>query len=168
MIAGLLLNIPLLRLFFDWMAGLVSALQAATNSGMRLVFGYLAGGPTPFDVVKPQNSFVLAFQALPLILVISALSRLLYYWGVLQKLVGFFAWGLRRTLGVSGAVGTAAAANLFVGMVESPLLIKPYLARMSRSELFAVMTTGMATVAGTVLVLYATILGAAIDGAAGH
>ena len=138
--------------------GMVAALQAATGAGMRLVFGYLAGGPAPFDTVRPETSFILAFQALPLILVISALSKLLYHWGVLQRIVHAIGWVLQRSLGVTGPVGTSAAANVFVGMVEAPLLVRPYLASMSRGGLFATMTVGMAGVAGTVLALYATIL----------
>src|SRR5262245_8636351 len=167
-IAAVMLNIAAVRVAFDWAAGLVAALQTATNAGMRLVFGYLAGGPAPFEIVRAETSFILAFQALPLILLISALSRLLYHWGVLQAVVRGVGWALQRSLGVSGPVGTSAAANIFVGMVEAPLLIRPYLAGMSRGGLFATMTVGMAGVAGTVLALYATILGGIVPGAAGH
>jgi CNT family concentrative nucleoside transporter len=113
-------------------------------------------------------AFTLGFDALPLILVISALSRLFYHWGILQRVVAVFAWLFQRSLGVSGPVGTAAAANVFVGMIESPLLIKPYLASMSRSGVFAMMSVGMAGIAGTVLAVYATILGPHVPGAAGH
>ncbi len=168
LIAGVMLNIPAARSVFDWAAGVVAALQAATNAGMRLVFGYLAGGPAPFDTVRPETSFILAFQALPLILVISALSKLLYHWGVLQKVVAGIGWVLQRSLGVTGPVGTSAAANVFVGMVEAPLLVRPYLAAMSRGGLFATMTVGMAGVAGTVLAVYATVLEPTLPGAAGH
>jgi CNT family concentrative nucleoside transporter len=168
LVAGILLNVGAVRVAFDWAAGLVGALQAATNAGMRLVFGYVAGGPAPFEPVRPENGFILAFQALPLILVVSALARLLYHWGVLQLVVRAIGWGLRRSMGVSGPVGTSAAANIFVGMVEAPLLVRPYLAGMSRGELFATMTVGMAGVAGTVLALYASILQPVLPGAAGH
>ncbi len=167
-VAGVMLNVPAVRALFDWPAAGVAALQAATNAGMRLVFGYLAGGPTPFETVRPESSFVLAFQALPLILLVSALSRLLYHWGILQQVVRAFAWVLQRSLGVSGPVGTSAAANIFVGMIEAPLFIRPYLAQMSRGGLFATMTVGMAGIAGTVLALYASILGSKVPGAAGH
>ena len=167
-IAGIMLNVAAVRVAFDWAAGLVGALQAATAAGMRVVFGYLAGAPAPFETVRPESTFILAFHALPLILVISALSKLLYHWGVLQKIVHGIGWGLRRTLGVSGPVGTSAAANIFVGMVEAPLLVRPYLATMSRAGLFATMTVGMAGVAGTVLAIYATIMQTAVSGAAGH
>jgi CNT family concentrative nucleoside transporter len=168
LIAGVMLNVPAARAAFDWAAGIVGALQAATAAGMRLVFGYLAGGPAPYETVRPETSFILAFQALPLILVISALSKLLYHWGLLQKVVHAMGWVLQRSLGVTGPVGTSAAANVFVGMVEAPLLVRPYLAGMSRSGLFATMTVGMAGVAGTVLALYATLLEPLLPGAAGH
>jgi CNT family concentrative nucleoside transporter len=167
-IAGLLLNVPMLRAAFAYPAAAVEALMTATAAGMRLVFGYLAGGPTPFAVTAPQNGFVLAFQALPLVLIVSVLSKLLYHWGVLPRLVAAVAAVLRRTLGVGGPVGTSAAANVFVGMVEAPLLVRPYLASMTRSELFATMAVGMAGVAGTVLGLYASVLKATLPDAAGH
>ena len=167
-VAGLLLNVPFLRGLFDWPGRAINALQAATLDGVRLVFGHLAGGPTPYEIAKPEHSFVLAFQALPLILIVSVLSKLLYHWGILQRVVRGFAWALERTMGVGGAVATGAAANIFIGMVEAPLLIKPYLRTMSRSGLFATMTVGMAGIAGTVLALYASILGTSVPGAAGH
>jgi CNT family concentrative nucleoside transporter len=167
-IAALLLNIPTSRMVFDLLARAVAALQAATMEGVKLVFGYLGGGPAPFDVANPQNSFILAFQALPLILVMAVLSRLLYHWGILQRVVAGFTWALQKSLNVSGPLGTSTAANIFVGMVDAPLLIRPYLATMSRGALFATMTAGMATVAGTVLALYAFLLADALPGAAGH
>lgn len=167
-LAGLLLNVPLLRAAFDWPGRAVDALQAATLDGVRLVFGYLAGGPSPFEAVHPENSFVLALQALPLILLISVLSKLLYHWGVLPKVVSLFAALLERSMGIGGPVATGAAANVFVGMVEAPLLIRPYLAGMSRAGLFATMTVGMAGIAGTVLAVYASVLKTAVPGVAGH
>ncbi len=167
-IAALLLGVPVMQSFFSGAAHVVATLQTATQAGTRVVFGYLAGGPTPFDVTKPQNSFILAIHALPLILVVSVLSRLLYHWGILQKVIGAFSWALQRTLGVGGPLGTASAANIFVGMVEAPLLIRPYVAQMDRSTLFAMMTVGMATVAGTVMALYASLLEPSLPGAAGH
>jgi CNT family concentrative nucleoside transporter len=167
-VAGVMLNVPAVRGAFDWAAGLVAALQAATGAGVQLVFGYLAGAPAPFQTVNPQHTFILAFHALPLILVISALTKVLYHWGVLQRVVRAVGWVLRRTMGVTGPVGTSAAANIFVGMVEAPLLVRPYLAGMSRAGLFATMTVGMAGVAGTVLAVYASILHQAVPGVAGH
>ncbi|RME96904.1 MAG: nucleoside:proton symporter, partial [Alphaproteobacteria bacterium] len=168
LIAALLLGLPASRLLFDLMARAVAALQAATLEGVKLVFGYLGGGPAPFAVASPQHSFILAFQALPLILVMAVLSRLFYHWGLLQRVVAAFAWALQKTLSVGGPLGTATAANIFVGMVDAPLLVRPYLATMSRGALFATMTAGMATVAGTVLALYASLLEPHLPGAAGH
>jgi CNT family concentrative nucleoside transporter len=167
-IAGVMLNVPGVRGAFDWAAGLVTALQSATGAGVQLVFGYLAGAPAPFQIANPQHTFILAFHALPLILVISALTKLLYHWGILQRVVHAVGWVLRRTMGVTGPVGTSAAANIFVGMVEAPLLVRPYLAGMSRAGLFATMTVGMAGVAGTVLAIYATIMRQTVPGVAGH
>lgn len=167
-IAAAMLNIPASRALFDWAGGAVQALQTATMAGVRLVFGYLGGGPSPFEVRNPGAGFILAFQALPVILIISALSKLAYHWGLLQPIVRLVGRGLQRTLGVSGPVGTSAAANILVGMVEAPLLVRPYLVHMSRAGLFATMTAGMAGVAGTVLALYATLLEPVLPGAAGH
>lgn len=167
-IAVLMLAVPASRVAFDWAAGLVAALQDATNAGTRLVFGYLAGAPAPFETVRPENSFVLALQALPLVLLISALSRLLYHWGILQLVVTAIGKLLERAFAITGPVGTSAAANIFVGMVEAPLLVRPYLASMTRGDLFATMTVGMATIAGTMLAIYASLVQAHVPGAAGH
>jgi len=167
-IAGVLLLVPQAQLLFALIGALVHALQEATLEGMRFVFGYLAGGPAPFAITEANNGFILAFHALPLILLMSVLSRVLYYWGILPRVVQAIAWVLQRTLGVSGPLGIAAAAKVFLGMVEAPLLIRPYLAGLSRGELFTLMTIGMSTVAGTVFALYAAILEPVVPGAAGH
>ena len=132
------------------------------------MFGYLGGAAIPFEESIPNSTYIFAFRGLPLILFISALSSLLFYWRVLPVVVRGFSWVLRRSLRLGGAEGLGVSANIFVGMVESPLLIRPYLNNMTRSELFTVMTTGMATIAGTVMVLYAAILGDAIPNALGH
>jgi len=144
------------------------ALQRATEAGTGFVFGYLGGGPLPFAETAPGASFILAFKALPLVLVISALASLLFHWGVLQRVTGAFAWLLRRWMGIGGALALGAAVHIFVGMVEAPLLVRPYLARMQRGELFALMTCGMAGVAGTVMVIYAGFLAPLIPDALGH
>src|SRR5438067_12694422 len=143
-------------------------LERATQAGTSLVFGYLGGGPAPFAVSDAASNFVLAFRALPIVLVISALSALLFYWGVLPAIVRAISWLLRRTMGVGGVVGLSTAANVFVGMVEAPLFVRPYLARVSRGELFAIMVGGMASIAGTVLFLYAAILGPVLRDAVAH
>ena len=144
------------------------ALHHATEAGTRFVFGYLAGPPYPFNEAVPGGAFILAFQALPLVLTISALATLLFHWDVLQWVMRGFALVLRRTLGVGGALALGAAVHVFVGMVEAPLLVRPWLARMQRGELFALMTCGMAGIAGTVMVIYGTILGPVIPDALGN
>jgi CNT family concentrative nucleoside transporter len=143
----------------------VDALQRATDAGSGFVFGYLGGGALPFAETHPGASFVLAFKILPLVLVISALSALLFYLGILQRITGAFAWLLRRTLGLGGALALGAATHIYLGMIEAPLLIRPYLATMSRGELFALMSCGMAGVAGTVMAIYASILGPVVPNA---
>jgi CNT family concentrative nucleoside transporter len=145
-----------------------TALQNATQAGTRFVFGYLGGQPLPFAETHPGASFILAFQALPLVLTISALASLLFYWGVLQRITAAFAWLLRRAMGIGGALALGAAVHVFVGMIEAPLLVRPYLDRMQRGELFALMTCGMAGVAGTVMVIYATFLAPLIPNALGN
>ncbi len=167
-LAVLLLKVPQVRLAFVWIEYAVEAIAAATRAGTSFVFGYVGGGPLPFEPKTPGSQFILAFQALPVVLVMSVLSSLLFYWGILPPIVRGFSWVLERTLDVGGAVGLSTAANIFVGQVEAPLFIRPYLAKLSRGEMFVVMTGGIAGIAGTVFVLYATILATAIPDAAGH
>ncbi len=150
----------------------VSAVVDATEAGTLFVFGYLGGDPAnvayPFEVGDPGATIVLAFRILPLILIFSVLSAILWHYRVLPVVVKGFAYVLRRGLGVGGAVGLSAAANIFIGMVESPALIRPYIKALTRSELFVVMSVGMATIAGTVMVLYSVILEPIIGNALGH
>jgi len=143
-------------------------LERATQAGTSLVFGYLGGGPAPFQVTDANSSFVLAFRALPIVLVISALSALLFYWRVIPAVVRALSFVLEKAMGVGGVVGLSTAANVFVGMVEAPLFVRPYLGRLSRGELFAIMTGGMASIAGTVLFLYGSILGRVMPDAVAH
>ena len=133
-----------------------------------MVFGYLGGGPLPFEESYPGASFVFAFRSLPLVVFIGALSAVLYHYRVLPFVVRGFAWVLTKTLGISEAASFSTAANVFIGMVEAPLLVRPYLLTMTRSELFIVMTGGMATIAGTVYALYASFLDGIIPDPAGH
>ena len=167
-LAVLLLKVAPVRAAFAGVNGAVDAVAAATRAGTSFVFGYVGGGPLPFEPKAPGSEFILAFQALPMALVMSVLTTLLFYWRILPPVVRGFSWALERTLGVGGAVGLSSAANIFVGMVEAPLFIRPYLASLSRSELFIVMTGGMAGIAGTVFVLYATIVRPLIPDAAEH
>jgi CNT family concentrative nucleoside transporter len=167
-IALVLLKFAPFQQLFLWLNGLVLGIETATRAGTAMVFGYLGGGEPPFDVTRPAASYILAFRGLPMLLVISALSALLFYWRILPAVVRGMSWLLQKTLRIGGALGVGAAANVFVGMTEAPLLIRPYLDRLTRSELFALMTAGMATVAGTVMVLYASILRDVIPDAMGH
>ena len=168
LLALFLLKLPGVSAVFIWLNELVQTLEEATIAGTGFVFGYLGGAPLPFIEKSPGAAYILAFRGLPLVLVISALSALLFYWKVIPPVVRAFSWLLRRVMGVGGVEGLGTAANIFVGMVEAPLFVRPYLANISRSELFTLMVSGMATIAGTVMVLYATILSKVIHGVMGH
>jgi len=167
-LALILLQLPLARTALLGLNDGMLALEKATQAGTSFVFGYLGGGEPPFIESRPAASFILAFRALPLVLIISALSALLFYWRILPAIVRAVSWVLERVMGVGGVVGLATAANVFVGMVEAPLVVKPYLARVSRGELFAIMVCGMATISGTVLFLYASLLREVVPDAVGH
>ncbi len=164
----ILLKLPLFRDFFLLLNRAVLSLEEATAAGTSFVFGYLGGGDLPFAEKFPGASFILAFRALPLVLLMSALSALLFYWKILPVVVNAFSRALQRTMGLGGTEGLGVSANIFVGMVESPLFIRPYLKTMTRSEIFTLMTSGMATIAGTVMVLYASILSKTIPDIMGH
>ncbi|MBN1142206.1 MAG: nucleoside:proton symporter [Deltaproteobacteria bacterium] len=166
--AFLLLHLRICQTAFLWLNSAVLALEQATKTGTSVVFGYLGGGPLPFAEPFPGAAYILAFRGLPMVLLISALSSLLFYWRILPRIVDLFSRGLRKSFALGGAEGLGVAANIFVGMVEAPLFIRPYLEKMTRSELFTLMTSGMATIAGTVMVLYATILGDRIPNVMGH
>ncbi|MBL8511418.1 MAG: nucleoside:proton symporter [Betaproteobacteria bacterium] len=146
----------------------LNGVQTATREGTKLVFGYVGGADAPFKIEDGKSPFILATQALPLVIVVSALSSLLFYWKILPLIVNAFSWVLRRSIGVGGAIGVSTAANVFLGTVEAPLFIKPYIAKLSRGELFITMTAGMAGIAGTVMVLYGIILGPVVPDAIGH
>ena len=168
LLALVMLKVPKVEVVFALITDAVDAIATATRAGTSFVFGYVGGGPLPFEVKEPTATFILGFQALPVVLVMSVLSSLLFYWGIMPPIVRGFSKVLEKTLDVGGAVGLSTAANIFVGQVEAPLFIRPYLAKLSRAEMFVVMTGGMAGIAGTVFVLYATILANAIPDAAGH
>ncbi|MBW1700646.1 MAG: nucleoside:proton symporter [Deltaproteobacteria bacterium] len=167
-LALLLLKFPGSQEIFLWLNRAVQSLEESTRAGTGFVFGYLGGAQLPFDEKIPGSSYVLAFRGLPLVLVISALSSLFFYWRIMPVVVRAFSWVLRRIMGIGGVEGLGTAANIFVGMVESPLFVRPYLSGISRSELFTIMTSGMASIAGTVMVLYAAILSRAMPGVMGH
>lgn len=148
----------------------VDGLASATDQGTQFVFGYLGGAPEaqPFAVERSDNLFIFGFRVLPLILVISALSALLWHWRILRWITQGFGFLFQRTMGLTGPSALAVAANIFMGMVESPIVIRAYLDRLTRSELFLMMVVGLATVAGSTMVAYAVILGPTLPNAAGH
>ena len=168
LLALLLLKAPAVSELLLGVNALVRAVEQATQAGSGFLFGYLAGGEAPFQVDAEGALYLLAFRVLPQILVFSVLVAVLWHWRILPWIIRAFGALLRRSLGVGGPVGTAGAASLFLSMVEAPLVIRAYLAGLSRSELFSVMTCGMGTVAGTVMVLYAGVLQDVIEGALGH
>ncbi|HKI47919.1 MAG TPA: nucleoside transporter C-terminal domain-containing protein [Desulfobacteria bacterium] len=177
LIAGLLMQICLALILlkfpgsqdvFLWLNKGVRALEESTKAGTGFVFGYLGGGPLPFNEKNAAFTYILAFRGLPLVLVISALTSLFFYWRIIPVVVNGFAWILTRVMGIGGVEGLGAAANVFIGMVEAPLFVRPYLKKISRSELFTIMVCGMATIAGTVMVLYASILQSVVPGIMGH
>ena len=150
----------------------LNGVAAATRVGTNFVFGYLgaSGNPAdaPFVAKDGSSTFILMTMALPLIIVVSAISSLLFYWRVLPVIVNIFSWVLKKSIGVGGAVGVSTAANIFLGTVEAPMFIKPYLAKLSRGELFITMAGGMAGIAGTVMVIYGIMLVPVVPDAAGH
>ena len=170
--AVLVFRLGLLQAFLGGLNQGVAAIVNATEAGTLFLFGYLGGDSAnvayPFSVDDPGATVILAFRILPLILIFTVLSAILWHYRILPWIVHGFSVVLRRSMGVSGAVGLSAAANIFIGMVESPALIRPYIKRLTRSELFVVMSCGMATIAGTVMVLYSVILADVISNALGH
>jgi CNT family concentrative nucleoside transporter len=167
-LALVLYKVPFVRGIFKLLASGVRELQEASITGTSFIFGYLGGGELPFEVTGPGDAYIMGFQTLPIILLVGALSAALWHWGVLRILVNGAAHLVRRAFQVGGAVGVASAANVFMGMVESPLLVRPYLVNMSRGELFAVMATGMATIAGTMMVLIGSVLEPRVQDAFSH
>ncbi|OJU11227.1 MAG: Na+ dependent nucleoside transporter, partial [Caulobacterales bacterium 68-7] len=164
----LLFGLPSARTVVAVLNSGVDALAASTAQGTQFVFGYLGGGTQPYPVENAGAMFVFAFQVLPLILVISGLSALLWHWHVLKWIIRGFGFLFEKTMGMGGASATATAANIFVGMVETPIIIRAYLDKLTRSELFMMMVVGLATVAGSTMVAYATVLKAVLPNAAAH
>jgi CNT family concentrative nucleoside transporter len=168
LLAAVLLKLPFMAAVFAEVNRGVIAVQDASQTGSSFVFGFLGGGPTPYEPSGTGSDVVLAFRILPLIIVVSALAALLTYWRILPAVVKTLASLLERLMGIGGAVALCSVANPFLGMIESSILIRPYVERLSRSELCMIMCTGLATIAGTVLVLYATMLGSIIHNSAAH
>ena len=162
-------QVPFIWTLVGYANNAVFAIEKATLVGSSYMFGYTGGAPIPF-ILKPgaEQPVIVAFQILPLIIVFSALSALLWHWGILRAAVRGLSWALRSTMGVSGVVGLGAGATMFLGVVESPLVLRAYFERMSRSEMFMIMVLIMATISGAILVLYATTLSKTVPNAVGH
>ena len=145
------LKINFVKGVFETIGGFFIKVLEYTGEGTKMLLGEFGNTET--------YGFIFVFQALPVIIFFSALSSILYYFGIIQKLVGFLAWGLTKIFKVSGAESLSVAGNIFLGQTEAPLLIKAYLEKMNRSEIFLVMVGGMSTVAGSVLGAYIGFLG---------
>jgi CNT family concentrative nucleoside transporter len=158
-LAILLTQVPAITSVLGAVAHGVDKLQLASQAGAGFVFGYLGGGPQPFLAAEGGSStLIFAFQALPAVLLVSALCALLWHWQVLRWFVAGAAWLFGRLFGVSGPVGVSTSACIFLGMIESPLLIKPVLARLSRGEIFIIMVDGMSVIAGSMMILLGAML----------
>ena len=168
-LAVVVVRVPLIWEALRWGNEGIVALEQATRVGSSYLFGYLGGGELPFELrAGATRPVVIVFDILPLVIVTSAVAALLWHWGILSAIVRGLSWLTQRALGVGGAVGLNAGANIFLGVVEAPLVVRAYLDRMSRAELFMVMTLGMSTVSGVVLILYASTLATVVDNALGH
>ncbi|NCO98827.1 MAG: nucleoside:proton symporter [Sphingomonadales bacterium] len=162
-------RIPLIWTIVGFANQAVTAIEKATLVGSSYMFGHTGGAPIPFVMKPGENSpVIIAFQILPLIITFSALSALFWHWGILRAMVRGLSWALRRTLGVSGVVGLGGGATMFLGVVESPLVLRAWFDRMSRAELFTIMVMIMATISGAILILYATTLSDTVPNAVGH
>ncbi len=151
-----------LKVSLEWLGGAIVSLLHFTLEGTRFVFGSLGDSTTPGNV-----GVIFAFQVLPTIIFVSTVTSVLYYFGILQKVVQGMAWVMIRLLGTSGAESLSNTANIFVGQTEAPLLIKPYIEKMTKSEIFTIMVGGMATIAGGVMAAYIAILGTSLAAAKG-
>ena len=151
--AVLILKTEYGRRFFEWANATVTHLIGFANEGLKLIFGPLADSKV-LNATFGENTFIFGITVTGTIILVAALSSLLYHWGVLQKVVFAMAWLMRKTMKTSGSETLAASANIFMGQTEAPLVIKPYIARMTRSEILCLMTGGMATIAGGVGAAY--------------
>ena len=145
------LKVGIIKRIFEVMGSFFIKILEYTGAGTKMLLGEFGNIET--------YGFIFVFQALPVIIFFSALSSILYYFGIIQKVVGFLAWGLTKIFKISGSESLSVAGNIFLGQTEAPLLIKAYLEKMNRSEIFLVMVGGMATVAGSVLGAYIGFLG---------
>lgn len=159
-IAIMVLNFTVVQSIFNLLNNGILAIAEASQHGLIFVLGFLGGGETPFAVVpgKEGKLFILAFQALPIVMVMSAITSVLFYWQIIPTITKFLSKILERSLGIGGALGLSSASTVFFGTDVAALLVKPHLKNMSRSELFTLMSCGMATVASSIMLLYTQIL----------
>jgi CNT family concentrative nucleoside transporter len=167
-LALLLTKVPAITAGFAAATHAVDALQAASRAGSSFMFGYLGGGRAPFSMADPSAAFIFAFQALPAILLVGALSALLWHWKVLIVIVRAAAWAFGKLFGVSGPVGVSTSACVFLGMVEAPLLIKPFLPRLTRAELFIIMVDGLSVIGGSMMIVLGSLIAAKVPNAFSH
>ncbi|HRD06464.1 MAG TPA: Na+ dependent nucleoside transporter N-terminal domain-containing protein, partial [Saprospiraceae bacterium] len=152
LLALLILKVPYVSEFFDFLADMFQKTMEFSKAGASFMFGSLVTNLDGFG-------YIFAFQVLPTIVFFSALSSILYYFGILQKIVYAIAWVMARSMKLSGPESLAAAANIFIGQTEAPLIIKPYIKNMTKSEILCLMVGGMATIAGGVFAAYVGFLG---------
>ncbi|WP_066681117.1 NupC/NupG family nucleoside CNT transporter [Caulobacter sp. CCH9-E1] len=163
-----LFGLPQAQKLMQGVNGAVEGLASSTQAGTSFVFGFLAGGDQPYPVSNPGAGFLFAFRVLPVILVVCALSALLWHWKILKWLAQGFGLLFQKTLGLRGPPALATAATIFMGQIEGPIFIRAYLDKLSRSELFMLIAVGMACVSGSTMVAYATILADVLPNAAAH
>ena len=158
-LAFALLKIPFIVQIFAYLSEGVTALQAATQEGAEFVFGYLSNSSTsPFESSGTGNSMIFAFQILPLIIVISSLSALLWFWNILPLIIRAISKVFEKLFNIGGPIGLGATANIIMGQVEAPLLVRPYLSKMTEKELLILMTAGMSTVSGAIMIALVSML----------
>tara|TARA_X000000368_G_scaffold239322_1_gene188937 strand:+ start:1084 stop:2346 length:1263 start_codon:yes stop_codon:yes gene_type:complete len=158
-LAFALLKIPFIVQIFAYLSEGVTALQAATQEGAEFVFGYLSNSSTsPFESSGTGNSMIFAFQILPLIIVISSLSALLWFWNILPLIIRAISKIFEKLFNIGGPIGLGATANIIMGQVEAPLLVRPYLSKMTEKELLILMTAGMSTVSGSIMIALVSML----------
>lgn len=167
-LALLLTKVPAITAGFAAATHAVDALQAASRAGSSFMFGYLGGGRAPFSMADPSAAFIFAFQALPAILLVGALSALLWHWKVLIVIVRAAAWAFGKLFGVSGPVGVSTSACVFLGMVEAPLLVKPFLPRLTRAEIFIIMVDGLSVIGGSMMIVLGSLISAKVPNAFSH
>ena len=165
-IALLMVKVPIFQIMLGQLNRVVRAVEHASHEGGAFVFGYLTGGPSPFQTVDGSVAApsLFFFGPLMMLIVVGALSSVLFHFGIMQKIVGAFAHLLRRTMHLGGAEGVVVAANVFMGQSDAPLLIKPYVSHLGRAGLMCVMTAGMTTISGSLMIVYASILEPVLPG----